>query len=106
MTKVIFKTLQIAIATAAIFTSGFLATANTVSASDGCGVGSYFDNNHQACLPCPVGPYGVSICPDTGIIFNENGDLETGNLIALSAVFASGSFVFLGSKFYLTKYEV
>jgi len=105
MTKIIIKTIQIAVATAAIFTSGFLASANMVSASDGCGVDSYYDNNQKQCLPCPVGPYGVSICPDTGIIFDNEGNLQTGNLVALSALFASGSLVFLSSKYYLTKYE-
>lgn len=105
MTKVIIKTIQIAIVATAIFTSGFLATANKVVAADGCGNDSYFDNNHGACLPCPVGPYGVSVCPDTGIIFDDAGNIQTGNLVALSAMFISGSFVFLGSKFYLTKYE-
>lgn len=105
MTKVIIKTIQIAVVTAAIFTSGFLASANTVSAADGCGTDSYFDNNHKQCLPCPVGPYGVSVCPETGIIFDNEGNLQTGNFALLSAVFASGSLVFLSSKYYLTKYE-
>jgi hypothetical protein len=104
MTKVIIKTIQIAIVTAAIFTSGLVATTNKVAAADGCGNDSYFDNNALACLPCPVGPYGVSVCPDTGIIFNDAGEIQVGNLVALTALFISGSFVFLGSKFYLTQY--
>ncbi len=105
MKNFLVKALQITIASGAIFASGFLSTATPVYAANGCGKGNYFDYNHNRCLPCPVGPYGVSICPDTGIIFDDNGNLQTGNLIALSALFGSGALIFLGSKYNLSKLQ-
>ncbi len=103
MKNLVIKALQITIATGAILTSGFFATPTPVSAAGACGVSHYFDYNVNSCLPCPVGPYGVSICPDTGIIFDENGNLQTANLILLSAFFGSGALIFLGSKYNLAK---
>ncbi len=103
MKNLVIKALQITIATGAIFTSGFFATATPVYAAGGCAGGNYYDYNVNNCLPCPIGPYGVSICPDTGIIFDDNGNLQTGNLIALSTFFGSGALLFLGSKYNLAK---
>lgn len=85
----------------------FLGTLNvpSVYATGGegrrCPEGYTFNLDQQRCVPCPPpGPYGISVCPDTGIIFGEEVSVATeilaGSVVALgigTVLLANGKFI-------------
>lgn len=68
-------------------------SAQAVTCSAGTGPGTA-----RACVPCQNGLYGISVCPDTGIVFSADAEMPAEILATLGLLFVVGSALLINGK--------